>query len=352
MNEQAIDTNHLYACPRTGVPLTLEGDELRSREGHIRYPMSRGLPQFLRFPPREANGTAEELSRLNRICLEKGWRVALEEVYGPESRLYRYVTNGARAAYLDLMPLTPRSIVLDVGAGLGQFTSLLAERVGFVYALEVVPGQAEFSGQRCRQQRTPNVSVACGGDDCRLPYRSDGFDIVVCNLVLEWCAARDNERPRDGQARLLDEIFRVLKPGGWLYLATKNRFSLRYLLGGRDEHSRGLRFGSALPEWLRLICLRFAGSEGHQGYLYSYLGLKRLLGRHGLLVREAYWAAPEFRHPDHFVKLQPAHIRAARRRSAFIQGSTRLTRLVMPLVPAGLVKHVTPGLAVLAQKPS
>src|SRR2546421_11300747 len=53
-----------------------------------------------------------------------------------------------------------------------------------------------------------------------------------------------------GQHRMLSEICRVLKPCGIVQLNTKNGFSYRLIIGGRDEHCHGMRFGSALPRWL------------------------------------------------------------------------------------------------------
>ena len=47
-----------------------------------------------------------------------------------------------------------------------------------------------------------------------LPFQSNFFDVVVSNHVLEH--VRDSKHH-------IDEIYRVIKPGGWLYLATPNR---------------------------------------------------------------------------------------------------------------------------------
>ena len=147
------------------------------------------------------------------------------------------------------------SPILEIGPGLGQFTAALARRSRHVHALEVVPEQAEFALIRARQEGARNVSVAIGGDDCRLPYRNDVFDGIVLNLVFEWCGSRnDSESHAKAQTRLLQEMARVLRPGGFLYLATKNRFALRLLLGGTDEHMSNMRFGSALPRRLGRGC--------------------------------------------------------------------------------------------------
>ena len=144
----------------------------------------------------------------------------------------------------------------------------------------MVPEQAEFVAVRTRQEGLGNVSVAIGGDDCRLPYRDGAFDGIVLNLVFEWCGSRlESESHEQAQTRLLEEMVRVLKPGGFLYLATKNRFALRLLLGGADEHMFDMAFGSALPPRLAAWLLKRKGHARPMGKLYSHDALMAKLQR-------------------------------------------------------------------------
>jgi SAM-dependent methyltransferase len=342
----------LYACPKTHAPLVREDNVLRATVGGKAYAIDIGIPNFLIHPPMESEADTATLKRLNEVAPSIGWRNALAQTYGSSSRIYQYVTDTCRASFIDALPLAFDSTVLEIGPGLGQFTGALAARSRHVYSLEVVAGQALFTAERCRQDGHTNISIACGGDDCRLPYVDSSFDVVVCNLVLEWCAGRDpREDPRANQERFLAEMVRVLKPGGALYLSTKNRFAMRYLVGGRDDHAHNIRFGSALPIWLLSRYLRFKGLGPPNGTLHSHSQLQRMLLRTGLRETRWFWAAPEMRYPTHFVPTDADSIRAARRVGGLVQGHSRLTRLLMPLVPAGLVKYVTPGLTCLARKP-
>jgi ubiquinone/menaquinone biosynthesis C-methylase UbiE len=341
----------MYVCPRTQAPLRLDGDVLRAEAHDIVYPLRAGMPQFLRFGPAEDDRTFAQLERLNRLARENGWRPALRAVYGDNDGFIRYVTDAERASFIELLPLTPDTDVLEIGPGLGQFTALLARRAKSVCALEVVAGQAEFAAERCRQEGMTNVHLAVGGDDCRLPYGDTTFDLVVLNLVFEWCGSRSLEETHsDVQRRLLAEMCRVLKPGGSLYLATKNRFALRYLIGKTDEHCYNLRFGSALPRWFAQLLLRLRGHTRTPGKLYSHRTLKAMLSDAGFEKIDSFWATPEMRNPTHYVRTDAASIRQARRTPGFVQGEMRSTKLLMPLIPAFLVKYFTPGLAFLATK--
>ncbi len=343
--------NPKYVCPRTHAPLRLDGDVLRAAAGDNAYPIQAGIPLFLCFEPAEDEQTRAKLERLNRLARENGWQSALRVVYREEEAFIRYVTDIGRASFIDLLPLTRDSDVLEIGPGLGQFTTLLARRAKLVCALEVVAGQAEFTAERCLQEGVTNAHLAVGGDDCRLPYGDESFGLIVLNLVFEWCASRClDETIANVQRRLLDEICRVLRPGGSLYLATKNRFALHLLIGKPDEHCYGLRFGSALPRWFARFLIRMKGHTRSLGMLYSHTALKAMLRDAGFENVDSFWAAPEMRFPTHYVPTDAASIRESRRSPGFIQGEMRSTRLLMPFIPASLVKHFTPGLTFLATK--
>jgi SAM-dependent methyltransferase len=349
--EYTAQNHPKYFCPRTHAPLHLEANFFRTVTGDVVYPIKAGIPQFLRFEPAEDELTSSKLEQLNRLARADGWQSALQAVNGGDIGAIRYVTDVSRASFIELLPLTQDSDVLEIGPSLGQFTVPLARRARSVCALEVVAGQAEFTAERCRQEGVSNVHIAAGGDDCRLPYANESFGLVVLNLVFEWCASRcSDESTSDVQRRLLDEISRVLKPGGALYLATKNRFALRYLIGKPDEHCYGIRFGSALPRWLARILVRWKGHPRPGGFLYSYASLETMVRDAGFEKIDSFWAAPEMRYPMCYVPTDAASIRSARRRNGFIQGEARSTRFLMPLIPAALVKHFTPGLAFLATK--
>jgi SAM-dependent methyltransferase len=314
------------------------------------------IPVYLKFPYQRPPDH-DELRSLNEIGVRAGWRAAVEEVYRSIPGDIRYVTDPAHHRFVELLPLTSESIVLELGPGQGQNTTALAQRAAFVHAVEIDPDRARFATLRCHQEGLSNVAIVCGGDDCRFPYYEDGmFDGVVVNLVLEWCGQRDPAASAlEMQQRFLKECWRVLKPGGWFYLNTKNRFGLRYLLGRPDEHTFGWPFGQALPRWLLDVLLRIRGKSGPggRGLIHSYGAIHRLLGNAGFTNLRGFWPVPEFRFPREFVPVDPASIRAARRRPGFFQPTDpQTTRRLMPFVPAPLVKHVMLGLVFLAEKPA
>ena len=277
--------------------------------------------------------------RLNAVASTMGWKAALQEIY-PD--LISYLDRPS--PFLNLLPIGAAK-VLEIGPGFGQFTELIASKAEAVEALEVDAGQAEFLRERVRQEGIRNVRVTTGGGDCRLPYADETFNVVVLNLVFEWCASRMYGNHSEGQQLMLAETFRVLRRGGHLYLATKNRYALKYLMGKPDEHFAGMRFGSALPRPVA----NFLHGRRSSGKLYSYRGLKKMLRQNGFIVKQTWWAAPEMRHTRVMIPTDTASIRTARQ-NGVLQGPSRLERLTMKMVPAPLVRYLTPGLAFLALK--
>lgn len=305
-----------------------------------------GIQFHLKFATvdQELSGYPQEFKALD-LAKRIGWRSALESAFGPDTASYS--TDPQRSKFLDVLPLAQSMCALEIGIGLGQHTVELAKRVSHLDAIEMRLVNTLFAKERCHQQGVRNVVFHCGGDDCLLPFADQTYDAVILNLVLEWCGSANNTEPNDvSQRRLLREIHRVLKPGGFVQISTKNRYALRLLVGGRDEHTLEMPFGSALPRpILRLLSRRRA-----PGLLHSYSGLRRMLAAAGLKPERSYWAAPEMRYAEHFVPTDAASVAKARR-TMTRQGPTRLTNRLMKAVPAGLVKYVAPGLFFVAVRP-
>lgn len=115
--------------------------------------------------------------------------------------------------------------ILDLGCGTGEITRRLAQRYP----------QAEFTGIDILEGNLAVArrdSAAFGGrvrytqgDAFALAYPADTFDLVVCRHMSQ--AVPDF-------GLVLDEITRVLSPGGWLHLLSEDYGMLHLPRGGRD----------------------------------------------------------------------------------------------------------------------
>jgi SAM-dependent methyltransferase len=119
------------------------------------------------------------------------WRI------GQERRL-RMILSAAQGQ------LTGR--VLENGCGVGIYLEHLAPYVGSVIGLEYDPERAQQA-----QNRMPYVVIAAGEE---LPFLQLAFDAILSHEVLEH--VRDDQHS-------IEEMVRVLKPGGVILLFVPNR---------------------------------------------------------------------------------------------------------------------------------
>ena len=127
------------------------------------------------------------------------------------NRLHRwYCRSGAWAATVrDELPRVLRGVelgdeVLEVGPGPGLTTDLLRTRVPRLTAIEIDPQLAEALRQRTLGQGVDVIT----GDATAMPFQAARFSAVVSFTMLHHLPS-----PRQ-QDRLLEEVRRVLRPGG------------------------------------------------------------------------------------------------------------------------------------------
>jgi ubiquinone/menaquinone biosynthesis C-methylase UbiE len=98
---------------------------------------------------------------------------------------------------------------LDYGCADGGYTrALLCAGATGVSGVDVAPDRIE-----CAQKAHPDIPFYVGSDQ-QLPFADDSFDGVFMNEVFEHVS---------DEAQTLAEIYRLLRPGGYLILITPNR---------------------------------------------------------------------------------------------------------------------------------
>jgi ubiquinone/menaquinone biosynthesis C-methylase UbiE len=112
----------------------------------------------------------------------------------------------------------PPAAVLDVGGGAGAYALWLSERGYSVHLLDPISRHVAEAERRSGETSHP-LSSCRVGDARSLPYADQSAEIVLLLGPLYHLTEAGD------RARVLQEVIRVLKPGGWLFAAAISRWA-------------------------------------------------------------------------------------------------------------------------------
>ena len=142
--------------------------------------------------------------------------------------------------------------VLDWGCGYGQMSRLLTDRGLRVTSIDYDPAEPEPVSRPL--ERFPGLEAIRTGEPVRLPFENESFDAVLSMGVLEHVSDPDAS---------LDELHRVLRPGGVLYChKLPNRLSWLEAIARRSGR---IYFHGQLPD----------------DRLYNLAEARQIVDRHG-----------------------------------------------------------------------
>ena len=189
-----------------------------------------------------------------------------EAMYQLEDTLwwYRGQRRITQALFDRFLPRGKQLEILDVGAGTGGQLAQLS-KLGRVTAFDYSPLAVAFFRNRAGD-RVAQASAAA------MPFRDAAFDLVT---MFDVAATLDN----GNEAEALDEIARVLKPGGYLFWREP---ALMFLYGGPHDkatHVHRRYDKKSFGERLRRMGLRPLRLSYDNMILFPIAALRRLLSR-------------------------------------------------------------------------
>jgi SAM-dependent methyltransferase len=134
----------------------------------------------------------------------------------PIARTEYLITSHCLARYL------PRAgFILDAGCGPGRYTVDLARRGYQVMMFDLMREYLQFGRAKVREASVEErVSAPIEGDIAALPYADRVFDAVIC-----LGAPLSHLVEGRARSRAVEEMARVTRPGGWVFLTGIGRLA-------------------------------------------------------------------------------------------------------------------------------
>jgi ubiquinone/menaquinone biosynthesis C-methylase UbiE/uncharacterized protein YbaR (Trm112 family) len=214
-----IENLNMYKCPLTEEKLIIEQkakiENGKIIEGEITTSISKksyfikdGLIDFV-TPEQELKGAAFARRYYSEIAktYDENVHITFE--------LYNENELDIRNRMIDLLELKPHYKVLEVSAGTGKDSEIIASRLnenGGLWLLDISPDMLAYNMERLKNiNNTPMEHVVASA--CAIPFADNTFDSL-------YCFAGVGHFP--DIAKGLSEMARVVKPGGKVVFCEKN----------------------------------------------------------------------------------------------------------------------------------
>lgn len=339
-----------FACPYCRGSLESRGDALVCKDCEKSFSIEQSLYKFITEEMSHGELSRQQMQDVIEYAEKYGWhRAVVDKMPGYREVAAKLAQDPRR--HMVLSPLKPHGgRVLDFGCGYGATSRALAHMFDEVISLDGSEGRIRLLNIACRQDCIENVTTVCHSDVERLPFADESFDAVVLVGVFEYLPlVMPSLHVEEAHRRSLRSFWRILKPGGQLLLATKNRFGWNYLLGAPD-HS-GIRFAPALPRWMVDVRSRWSGRGPYRIINYSDNGYRRLVSSTGFDQVRLFWPVPGYQFAEYMVDLQEdVGVQVGNLpQSQFLPGRKSVIAWSARI---GLLSKIVPTLVVLATKPS
>mgnify|MGYP006109300691 CR=1 FL=1 len=207
----------MYKCPLTGDDLEIKiesSDESKISKGALcskasnrNFVIQDGCIDFI-TPEQEIKGAAFARQYYSEIAktYDKNVHITFE--------LYQENELDIRTRMIDLLDLKPGNKVLEVSAGTGKDSELLAKRLGKdggLWILDISPDMMRYNMERMKDVVIPVEHVIASA--CAMPFKDNSFDSLYCFAGV----GHFPDLPKG-----LKEMARVVKPGGRVVFCEKN----------------------------------------------------------------------------------------------------------------------------------
>lgn len=235
---------------------------------------------------------------INEIQKTENWKSVINKKYSETNPwLYKIITSNKRTKFIDDFISPTDSLILDIGAGWGQFSIPLGKD-NFVCSLEPSHKKLNFIKELSKKENVKHKMFLISADYFDVSFKNK-FDLILCIGVLEWvgCYNNMNLNPETVQLEFLKKAFNELREDGKIIIGIENRLGLKYLLGTNDDHCRLPHISYYKNELAKRKYIQKTNSE-LLTFTYSIAEYKELLQNCGFKKIKFYAAFPDYKIPE------------------------------------------------------
>ncbi|MEK7511584.1 MAG: class I SAM-dependent methyltransferase [Patescibacteria group bacterium] len=172
--------------------------------------------------------------------------------------------------------------LLDLGCGNGRLIGLLKDKavdyLGVDFSQELIV---------CAKKSFPEKSFLMR-DALNLDFPEKSFDVVMCVSVL-------NHLPKNKHVQFVENIKKVLKPGGYLLMSNWNLWNILSKKSVWKKRHRSIetsKHRSIILDWKNVLTKWKSGENEAELYYYAFTRneIKRLLANNGFTVGKNYYS--------------------------------------------------------------
>lgn len=220
----------------------------------------------------------------------------VRKVDGLVTKMWLSAKRKNDANILNLLDANPKAIILDLGCDNGIWTKKIANKIksSNIHGIDIV-------NERLAKAKKLGIQTKKSDINFNLPYENNFFDVIHANQVIEHLTNID---------LFINEIYRILKPGGYVLISTENIsawdniFALMLGYQAFSQHiSSKWHLGNKLsPHHNKKINL---SSWSHK-IIFSHFGLKDILKKYKFKKIKIVGSG-HFPFPNFFDYIDPIH---------------------------------------------
>lgn len=212
----------------------------------------------------------DEMLEIAKNYREEEWPKVIEE---RKNWPILYHFSHVRENIIEWLPMTGQESVLEIGAGLGAITGVLARKAGRVTCIDLSRKRSMINAYRHREY--DNLTLLVGNFQDIEQNLQEQFDLITLIGVFEY--AQFSIQSENPFVDYLARIKRHLKPGGRLVIAIENRLGLKYWAGATEDHT-GVYFegieGYPTTDYVRTFSKpeleRIMRDAGFENFIFYY----------------------------------------------------------------------------------